>query len=74
MEKNIPFVGLHSVTLSYSSLIRTHHQVMSCAAEFFRPPEGMNDKLSAYGNAIVSKWVPQQALLEHPVRVLLQTH
>ncbi|KAI0706807.1 UDP-Glycosyltransferase/glycogen phosphorylase [Cerioporus squamosus] len=40
--------------------------VMSCAAEFFRPPEGMNDKLSVYGNAIVAKWVPQQAVLEHP--------
>ncbi|RPD68622.1 UDP-Glycosyltransferase/glycogen phosphorylase [Lentinus tigrinus ALCF2SS1-7] len=48
--------------------------VMSCAAEFFRPPEGMEDKLSAYGNAIVSKWVPQQALLEHPATGWFLSH
>ncbi|RDX55144.1 UDP-Glycosyltransferase/glycogen phosphorylase [Lentinus brumalis] len=48
--------------------------VMSCAAEFFRPPDGMDDKLSAYGNAIVAKWVPQQALLEHPATGWFLSH
>ncbi|KAI0355640.1 UDP-Glycosyltransferase/glycogen phosphorylase [Trametes cingulata] len=41
--------------------------VMSHAAEFAGPvPEKVKDMVAGYGNGIISDWVPQQALLEHP--------
>lgn len=30
-------------------------------------PDDVKARIEKYGNAIVSDWVPQQALLEHPV-------
>ena len=33
-------------------------------------PEDVEKKIASYGDAIVSHWVPQQQVLDHPVRVL----
>ena len=33
-------------------------------------PEDVEKKIASYGDAIVSRWVPQQQVLDHPVRVL----
>ncbi|KAI0675144.1 UDP-Glycosyltransferase/glycogen phosphorylase [Trametes maxima] len=41
--------------------------VMSHAASSAWPlPDDLQARIAAYGNGIVSDWVPQQALLEHP--------
>ncbi|KAI0645550.1 UDP-Glycosyltransferase/glycogen phosphorylase [Trametes meyenii] len=41
--------------------------VMSHAASSAWPlPDDLKARIAAYGNGIVSDWVPQQALLEHP--------
>lgn len=47
-------------------------QVMSHGSSMASPmPDDIKAKIEAYGNAIVSDWVPQQALLDHPVSGLL---
>ena len=41
---------------------------MSCAATYASAiPQRVQDKIAQYGHAIVAEWVPQQALLDHPV-------
>ncbi|KAI0821609.1 UDP-Glycosyltransferase/glycogen phosphorylase [Trametes gibbosa] len=41
--------------------------IMSYAASYAGPiPDNIKAKVTEYGNAIVSNWVPQQALLDHP--------
>lgn len=41
---------------------------MSHGASMATPmPDDVKAKIEAYGNAIVSDWVPQQSLLDHPV-------
>ncbi len=41
---------------------------MSHGASLASPlPDDVKARIEKYGNAIVSDWVPQQALLEHPV-------
>ncbi|KAI0780038.1 UDP-Glycosyltransferase/glycogen phosphorylase [Fomes fomentarius] len=40
--------------------------VMSCAAAFStHPPAEIQEKMAQYGHAVMTNWVPQQALLEH---------
>lgn len=34
-------------------------------------PQDIKSKIAAYGDAIVSNWVPQQQVLDHPVSLLL---
>ena len=47
---------------------------MSCAAVFStNPPAEMQEKMAQYGHAIMTDWVPQQALLEHPVRLVMSS-
>ena len=51
----------------------TNHQVMSHASRmpWAVMPEDVKNKIAAYGDAIVSNWVPQQQVLDHPVGSLL---
>ncbi len=35
-------------------------------------PKDMQNKIAEYGDAIVSNWVPQQQVLDHPVGLPLQ--
>ena len=48
---------------------------MSCGAALStQSPADIQEKLTQYKHAIITEWVPQQALLEHPVRCLLLLH
>lgn len=77
IEKNIAFVNLaptlglfESITTPYSSAVL---QVMSHGSSMASPmPDDVKTRIEAYGNAIVSDWVPQQALLGHLVSDLLE--
>ncbi|KAI0649587.1 UDP-Glycosyltransferase/glycogen phosphorylase [Trametes meyenii] len=40
--------------------------VMSSSSPFASFPENTREKLETYRNAYVSKWIPQQTILEHP--------
>ncbi|KAI0630196.1 UDP-Glycosyltransferase/glycogen phosphorylase [Trametes polyzona] len=49
--------------------------VMSKGAALATPmPEDIKAKIEKYGNAVVSDWVPQQSLLEHPATGWYLTH
>ena len=43
-------------------------QVLGCVAAFSaKPPAELQERVEQYSHGIMTDWVPQQALLAHPV-------